>query len=194
MSQLSELFEEFKASQPKGLRWRVYFAGWRLGQFLTLYDYIKRPWLILIAPKGKRPFPGFMWADQSLSQREAIYFLGAGYNLGLVTGLSRPRLCVLDLDTQRSDLRFNTLTQRTPRGLQFFFVDDVKDRPKIVEWAKARGFDNPRTGITYVLIPPSITCAKDTKEHKHEGQPHEWRVRYWAQLAPIRPISEVMKA
>jgi hypothetical protein len=192
MSTLAELFEGFKATQPQGLRWRVYYAGWRLGQFLALYDYIKRPWLILLVPKGKQPFPGFAWAHNSLSQREALYFLGAGYNLGLVCGFSRPKLCVLD-DDRDSGLRFDTLAQRTPRGMQYFFIDDVKDRPKLVAWARLKGLDHPRTGITYVLIPPSITCRLDTRGHEHKG-PHEWRVRYWAQLKPIRPISEVIEA
>jgi len=72
MSTANELFEDFKQKQ-QGMRWREYHADWKLQQFNTLYKYVDAPYLILLAPKSKRPLEGYMWSEKSLTRDGAIY-------------------------------------------------------------------------------------------------------------------------
>ena len=190
MSTPNELFEQYKQAGAQK-RWREHHADWKLQQFNAIFRYVPEPYLILLSPKSKRPLEGYMWSERSLSKDEAIYYIGAGYNVGIVAGFSRPKLCILDQDDSSHYDSWQTLTSKTPRGLQYFFIDDFDDRPRLVEWARKKGYDLPRTGITYVLIPPSQTCINDSK--KHECIKHEYRLRYWLREKPLMKISEVVK-
>ena len=190
MSTANELFEQYKQAGAQK-RWREHHTDWKLQQFNTLYKYVDAPYLILLAPKSKRPLEGYMWSEKSLTRDGAIYYMGAGYNIGIVAGFSKPKLCIVDKDNDKDGAdNWQTLTSKTPRGFQYFFIDDFDDRPRLVEWARKKGYDLPRTGITYVLIPPSETCINDSKEH--DCIRHEYRLRYWLREKPLMKISEVI--
>lgn len=186
----SDIFAAFRSDHPEdGYRWREY---WREYYMTQLDFYHKNRWaLIPIGKFSKRPLAGFAWSSRKLTQKEAIWYAGGGFNLAVVAGKD---LAIIDWDGQRQlDGKLpGTLTMLTARGLQLWCKGPYD--PKFSEPLRARGFDTPRHGTMFSLVPLSKTCSRD-KGGSCFCVEHDFRIREWEDIeTPLLPFSEVARA
>lgn len=169
--------------QADGQRWR----DWWRRQWMRQLDYYldMKFWLIPCGRWSKRPLAGFRWSERSMTREEAIYYAGAGMNLAVKAG----SLVVLDYDHQDGK-ESDTLTMVTSKGKQFWSRGPFDGR--YGSKLRAAGFDTPRSGEMFALVPLSKTCAKDVGG-KCQCAEHDFRVREWldidAEILPFRKVA-----
>jgi hypothetical protein len=122
--------------------------------------------------------------------------VGWDYYRGCIHALRRRKfnldsLVVLDYDSDsKRPFETSTLTMKTPKGYQYWCEGPM---PKAFDSSrlKEKGFDTPRSGAMYSLVPLSRTCVNDhgvtDNCYKHDFRYREW-VSQEIDPQPIRKI------
>lgn len=185
-----DIFQAFLAAHKEdGFRWREYWRDYYMDQ-LTFY-YRQKWWVLPCGRFNKRPLSGWKWSSRKLKLQEMIWYAAAGYNLAACAGPSD--LVILDYDAP-DVVEFNphTLSMATPKGGQFWCRGPYDE--KLGDQLKKVGFDTPRHGIMYGLVPLSKTCTRDKGMNGCDCKEHDFRIREWVDLEePIAPFSEVAR-
>ena len=186
-----EIFETFKGEhQADGLRFREW---WRRYWFDHIDDYFERKWYLFPCGRySKRPLAGWKWGERSLGYEEAVWHAALGENLAVVAGFSG--VIAIDMDSEAvKPFDTDTLTMQTPRGYQYWASPPYDDR--LGEKLRRAGFDNPRAGNMYSLVPLSRTfpCHQEGKENgclvHQRPKIREW-VNFGAECKPFRKVAK----
>lgn len=188
----NDVFRDFLGAghTDDGLRFREW---WRRYWMDHLSEYFDLKWKLVPCGKySKRPLAGFKWSERSLAYEEAVWYAAQGMNLAVVAGPSN--LIVLDYDSEAvKPFDTLTLTMRTPKGYQFYTCPPYDE--SLGARLKKRGFDTPRAGMMFALIPLSRTCVNDRGGScgclVHDFRYREW-VNFGADPLPFRKVAKVL--
>ena len=193
-----QIYQAWRGLEPK-VSWREHLAESN-NQLLKRYEELGF-WTIPLANKSKRPISGFDWDGKQATWLFLFSNLSSGGNLGVVAGLSKPKLVLLDYDEEvlPQPIRFatkETLTSVSPNGYHIFTVGRYDE--KLFERLKERypKFDLARAGHGYCVVPPSMTCKDEHSKHpcEEQKQPHKYRMHEWIDInAPLMKFSEFVK-
>jgi len=205
---LHEIYEQdFLPQRENGIRdWREWLVTqWRK----QIAFYASHSWRMMpVAVRGKRPVENRSnystvnrkWPPLTVDQ--ALEWVSKDFNLAV---LGMNKIFWMDIDQPEElpswffEAASDYLMMRTPRGLAIPIERDVRIR--IGEGNRLKklvGLDTLRRGVTYELVPLSVTCTKDhgktAADHrvdfgKHpciDGGKHDLRVRDW--IAPSKPL------
>lgn len=189
-----EVFQEWLATRPS-TTWREHIA---VETALLLRGYIAKGFYVIpLAEKSKRPIARFKWSKEEASYDFLFYHLSQHGNIGVVAGLSKPKMVILDYDgelpTELEPILQRTPSSRSPGGYHFFLKG--KYNQKFFQMLKEQypGFDVVREGIGYVVVPPSMTCIED--HNPHLCSTHDWRMHEWIgdMEKPLKNFNEFVK-
>lgn len=194
----TEIFTEFRSGHVEdGNRW---VDHWRQRWMAEVDFWYSQGWYVIpLAKYSKRPLAGYRWSELGgLPKEQTLYYAGAGYNFAVMAGPSR--LVILDYDSDSgAPFDTGTLTMRTPKGYQYWCrMPGVGSDLWFAKWGESLrkvGFDTPRAGAMYALVPLSRTCSRDRGGrcdcHPHA---HDFRIREWVEpRAPVLPFRTVVK-
>ena len=181
----NDIFDAYKQEHGEdGVRWREWWRRYWMDQ---IADYFERKWWLVPCGKySKRPIAGFEWSRKRLSFEETVWFAAQGLNIAVVA----EDLVILDVDSDaKKPYDTGTLTMKTPKGYQYWCSGPFDHgRTSLL---RKLGFDVPRSGIMFSLVPLSRTCRND-KGGKCFCLVHDFRFREWvnfgAECLPFRKV------
>lgn len=181
----NDIFDAYKQEHGEdGVRWREWWRKYWMDQ---IGDYFERKWwLVPVGKYSKRPLAGFEWSKRRLGFEEAVWDAAQGLNIAVVAR----DLVILDMDSDsKKPFDTGTLTMKTPKGYQYWCQGpyDVALQEKV----RHLGFDVPRSGVMFSLVPLSRTCRND-KGGRCSCFTHDFRFREWvnfrAECLPFRKV------
>jgi hypothetical protein len=185
----NDIFEQFRVLHPAdGIRWTEY---WRELWMEQIDEYQDLEWWVFPCGKySKRPVAGWKWSEKQLHYDGMIWYAGQGYNLAVKLG----ELVVLDYDSpSRRPFDTTTLTMKTPKGYQYWCTGPLPKSADLNVRLAKKGFDTPRSGVMYALVPFSRTCTQD-HGGKDDCYKHDFRYREWVNFgADPQPVRKVLR-